>query len=283
MNKFTQTLYQQLEEELDLYEEMGTIPVNKLNGALSGIREAMFKLKAFILENPFGSENEEIAFFKYEKPKFLSKQVFIRELFAIQMRQPVFGDESLKQFYQAQLADISLFLSRNDFLYEYYRLDLADMDPLLFLRGTRPLAIILPGIQDADPDFSTMGEQLFARFMALESIQAFLIDEIKKLENPYRGGAAEVAGGEGKTLSWTGETINLVELAYGIWLTGQVNHGNASISEIVQWLESHLNVRIGKAHRRWQSISARKRVSQVKYIEEVREAVLKRIDEEYGK
>jgi hypothetical protein len=84
-------------------------------------------------------------------------------------------------------------------------------------------------------------------------------------------------------LKWTGETINLVEIAYGIWLTGQVNHGNASISEIVLWLEKHFAVRVGKAHRRWQNISGRKRLSYTRYLDECKAAIEKRVEDEFGR
>ncbi|MDB4919096.1 MAG: RteC protein [Mucilaginibacter sp.] len=96
--------------------------------------------------------------------------------------------------------------------------------------------------------------------MALERLQTYLIDELKSLENTYHKESRELVKDNPKTLSWTGETINLVEFGYGIWLTGQIKYGNASITEIIQWLEAHFNVKIGKAHRRWQSIMSRKRV-----------------------
>jgi hypothetical protein len=86
----------------------------------------------------------------------------------------------------------------------------------------------------------------------------------------------------GLELQWTGETINLAELAYGIWLTGQVNNGNATITEIMEWLEIHLHVKIGVPFRRWFSISKRKRISLTKYIDQIKAAILKRVDEENG-
>ncbi|MGY3212851.1 RteC domain-containing protein [Mucilaginibacter sp. HD30] len=81
-------------------------------------------------------------------------------------------------------------------------------------------------------------------------------------------------------MKWTGDTINLVEIAYGIWLTGQINHGNAGIAEITQFLETSFRVNIGRPFRRWQSISNRKRVSPVKYVDQIKDAILKRLDDE---
>lgn len=282
MNEFIHTLYQQLEEELALYADLSTVPVNKLNGAMNSIRLSMEKLKNYVLGNAFQSEQEEISFFKYDKSKFVSEMVFLRELTAVQIKLPVFGADAIRTFYEAQLRQIECFFTQYRFFYEYYRLDADDLDPLLFLRKSRPLNILLPGSGEQDDQFSTNGDFLFGKFIAFERLQTYLIDEINSVSNTYQKRGMEDEN-KSKSLTWTGESINLVELAYGMWLTGQVDHGNASISEIIQWLEVHFNVRIGKAHRRWQAVAARKRVSQVKYIDEIRAAVLKRIDDENGR
>lgn len=78
-------------------------------------------------------------------------------------------------------------------------------------------------------------------------------------------------------LRWTGESINLVELAYGIWLTGQLNNGNATISETIRWMESSLDIRIGRAYRRWTEISRRDPVNTTKFLDRMKVAILERI------
>jgi hypothetical protein len=84
-------------------------------------------------------------------------------------------------------------------------------------------------------------------------------------------------------LKWTGETINLVEIAYGIWLTGQRNNGQVSITEIVEFLEGAFRVRIGKPHRRWQGITNRKRLGYTRFLDEMKGAIEKRLEEEMGR
>jgi|GEM_PF-4618507 RteC protein. len=78
-------------------------------------------------------------------------------------------------------------------------------------------------------------------------------------------------------LRWTGESINLVELAYGIWLTGQLNNGNATISEIIRWMEASLGIHVGRAYRRWTEISRRDRVHSTKFIDRMKESIDERI------
>jgi len=86
-------------------------------------------------------------------------------------------------------------------------------------------------------------------------------------------------------MRWTGETINLVEIAYGIWLTGQLNNGQlnngqVSVTEIVEFLEVAFRVKIGKPHRRWQGIARRKRLGYTRFLDEMKGAIEKRVEEE---
>lgn len=48
-------------------------------------------------------------------------------------------------------------------------------------------------------------------------------------------------------------------------------------------LESVFRVRIGKPHRRWQSIASRKKLSYTKFLDQCKQAIGKRVDEEMGK
>jgi len=220
---------------------------------------------------------------------------------------PAYDQEGIRGWYQQELGALGRFFNQYKAFYQYYQLEACDLDELLFMRGAKAPAMLLPDTQNLDPAFSTNGDYGFAKFIALERVQAYLIDELKELDRPgrrlYEGlgwerGLAGYAGalrGEqfllnninvkngGAGLKWTGETINLVELAYGMWLTGQVNNGNASVTEIVEFLGLSFGVEIGAPHRRWQSISRRKRVAPFKYVDEVKAVLVKRLEEEWGR
>ena len=79
-------------------------------------------------------------------------------------------------------------------------------------------------------------------------------------------------------MKWTGDAINIIEVAYGIWLTGQLNNGNATLTQIVKWLETNLKVTIGNIQSRFAEISSRKRLSPTKFLDQMKDAILKRID-----
>lgn len=297
MNNYYDKLFADL--SADLYENTEKeVSIKKTWEGVGAVADALKKIKERITQYPFKTTAEEILFFKQEKPRFLAEQLFALEMVNVQTSRPLYDAENLKTFYQNELSGPGRFFSQYKAMYQYYQLDATDLDELLFIRGAKPPSMLLPETQNLDPAFSTNGDYAFAKFIAMERLQAYLIEELKELNRPgrrlYNGlgwqhvddnhlkSGGEMNHGPSK-LSWTGESINLVELAYGMWLTGQINNGNASVSEIVEFLEKCFQVEIGTPHRRWQSISRRKRIAPFKYVDEIKAALSKRLEEEWGK
>lgn len=286
--KFSEQLFNSLSEELSVYGDLGTLPVKKLIGAINSIQKAVSQLKDFIIENQFPDQEKEIQFFKYEKPRFTAAHFFAMEMFTIETARPINDTTSLKAFYEQEVRYIKRFHDTNKFLYAYYQFDIKDLDHLLFVRGCKPTDIPMPDVIGLDPLFTTCCDTLWGKFMAMERLQEWLRDEIISLDRPSANGGVAIPGftsldSFSADLRWTGDSINLIELAYGIWLTGQINDGNAGIAEIVQWFEVHFKTKLGRPYRRWQSIAKRKRVAVTKYTDEIREAILKRLDDENGR
>ncbi|QEC78852.1 RteC domain-containing protein [Mucilaginibacter ginsenosidivorax] len=269
----------QLDEDLELFDEMGIPAGQKLNGKLNSIRQAIADLKTLLNQHPFSSTDEEIQFFKYVKPQFIARQLFALDIFTIETGKPVDTAEVIKNYFEQELKYTVKFHDQNKFMHQYYLFDGAELDALLFVRNVQPPSSLIPDAQSFDPEFSTAGDYVFARFIANEWVQEFLTDRLYSPEETER---LSNMTKKKVTLKWTGDAINLAEMAYGIWLTGQINQGNAGIAEIVRCLEVTFQVSIGRPFRRWQSISSRKRVSQVKYIDQMKAAILKRLDDEYA-
>lgn len=285
--QITDQLFEELTEELSIYATLGTLPVKKVTGAISSIQQAFTKLKDLLQKHSFSRQEEEIQFFKYNKPRFIAEHYFVMEIFTIETARPLNDLALLKAFYEQELKYIKRFFEQNKFLYTYYQFEMHELDHLLFVRGAKPADIPLPDDIGLDPLFSTCCDMIWGKFIAFERLQEWLREEIAELDNSSRRvpGFSDYAfsGEAGKDLHWTGDTINLVELGYGIWLTGQVNDGNAGIAEIIQWLGVCFKVKLGRPHRRWESIAKRKRVAVTKYTDEMKEAILKRLDEENGR
>ena len=82
------------------------------------------------------------------------------------------------------------------------------------------------------------------------------------------------------SIKWTGDKSNLIELAYGIWLTGQLNEGNASLNEIIRLLENSLAVKLGNFRKRFSELESRKRLSSTKFIDQMKAVILKKMEDD---
>lgn len=238
----------------------------------------MNALQSLVLTGSFDGQRDEILFFKTVKPKFRSFQIYYLALHEIIFKKPKGCKKVLKKFYADEIQKICTFRCNNQHIINYYYSGANDMDAQLFLRKVdeHPHWLIRPKL-DRDERFSTIADHLVGKIVAMDKIQAYLSEEMAKLhctsfiENTPVGK---------KQYRWTGEAINLVELAYGLYYTGEINNGNAGIAEIVRLFEKIFNVVIGKPSRRFAEIKQRKRLSKTKYLDQMKTAIDKRIDED---
>lgn len=273
MKDFVQQRFAALQEEIELFNEMGIEPVKKLTGVINAVRIACDALKSEVLSNSFAAAQQEIEFFKYEKPQFIAEQIFAVELFTLTIGKPVGDDLLLKAYYEQELKFIRRFFEQHRFLYQYYLLDGTELDELYFTRGVQTPPTLLPDGPAPDPAFSTAGDYLFAKFIAFERLQEHLINCLfqKKEETD--------PGKKRRPMRWTGDKSNLIELAYGIYGTLQVNDGKVTIAELIEWLEESFGITLKRYYRRFSEIKMRKSISQSKYLDEMRDAFLRYIEE----
>ncbi len=281
LNQSYDQLLEQQKNQLSKINTDISDSLEQLKSSIDLIQKNLKELKERIKKQPFTDQKEEIYFFKKVKPALYSDKIFELEKYQLEFNKPKGTPESVIAYYKAELKYLERFFKLNSFHYQYYRSGFLELDHLYFLRSTSPTANFIHDVQDNDPEFSTPLDYLFAKFIAYERLQAVIIQQIMVLQAPS-GFNIAFKERNANSLQWTGDSINLVEVAYGIWLTGQLNNGNASISEIIRWLEEAFKVNIGRAHRRWTEISQRKRSSYTKFIDRMKESVLERIDNELG-
>jgi len=274
------TLYQSLLEALKTEIHQNTFLVNpreRFNAAMRIIDEAMVNLNT-MLSNQQLSEEEEISVFKKIKPEIESYKIEEGLRYNIHKNLPIATIDARISYYQDEIRAVQIMNRRNSFYYHYYKEGFTELDRLYFLRGTQSPHVVIPEIPEIDPDYLTPVGYLFAKFMAGERIQYALLQSINRLNGSLSEGRS-LSDGEVPEMNWTGDVINLVELAYGILLTGQLNNGNAKLDHLVLWLEKNLNVKIGKIRNRFAEVARRKRLSKTRFLDEMITAVLKKMDE----
>jgi hypothetical protein len=280
MQEFLKKLYHEMEEDLDLFRNVGTTPVNRLTGSLNSVTVTMVKIREYVNIHPFSNEAEEIDFFKYQKPRFYRWQIYLVDEYTINNNLPKGSNQMQRSYYLNELAVLERTHNQHRQLYQYFTDNETHRDDEYFLRQN--FVPFLPG-QDIhpDPSLSTNQDYLFSKFRANQMLQDLLITKITKLET---SNTEELAGQfiSRRKKRWTGDKINLIEIAYGIYFTGQMNNGKADIKEIISWLETSLHIDLSQAYRMFLDIRRRKTVSYTKFLEQMGAAVRLHIDETHN-
>jgi len=284
-SKFYDALYLGLSNAVVFVLSNESDPVKILSAVMAEVAKTFKVLRAKVLSIPFPSEAVEISFFKLVKPKFYALKIFHFELYGLMMGIPVGTKDLVLAYYSSELAYIARFFSLHAGMYEYFRTGRSELDHLYFVRGAEVLVPSIPEMPN-DPLYATAMDYLFAKFIAFEALRAEIMARIGALDASLV--PARVLGAASGTadliadvsLKWTGKIVNLGELIYGLYYTGQLNHGNASLSEIVALFERMFSVKIRDVHHTFGEIRERKVSSPTKFLDSMAAAIRDRVDED---
>jgi len=267
-----------MEDELTTIITVNPEPLDRMKATLICIRKFLQRQLKYITDHPFEDLKEEASYFKNIKPQFYYHYIFEVALYNLVTGLPCGDDETKRAYYLDELrfAQRALF-KEHPFLYQYYRLGGYELDGLYFVRGIAVQSVLIPEVPELDSTFSTSGDYLFAKFKAYELLQEHIAHELSNVGKVNR--VAFVRPGKAaEPLKWTGDQVNAIELGYGIWLSGQLNKGDASLADIMYWLGQSLDIDLARHTRRFDEIKARKLVSQTRFTDNMRDAIRQHID-----
>ncbi|WP_259070353.1 RteC domain-containing protein [Mucilaginibacter sp. X4EP1] len=276
LRKFSEKLLAQLVNEIAKIKADETDAFKILSAVLKAVRTALKTLKDELRKHPFKDEAEQIYFFKHLKPLFECRRIYELELYNIVTSIPAGDAEIIRNFYKDELQAVKRFFRQIPFHYGYYRLKATDLDGLLFVLGVSSESALVPETPEPDPEFATSGSYLFAKIGAFEMLRDYLVDKLKEPNGQWSTQPTLV-----KTkVKWTGEQVNLVELAYGLYYTGQLDSGNVEVKDIVALLEEVFSIKLKSAYHTFGNIRRRKMLSPTKFLDRMRNAIRQRVDED---
>jgi len=171
------------------------------------------------------------------------------------------------------------FFDRHAFVLNYYRSQASDLDVTFFTLEGGKDSELLTNIVEVQGRWCTPLSYLFARFIAYERLNLVLAQRMS--EQLQFGCNLALDQQAFPRMTWTGDSIHLVEIAYGIYLLGEINNGSAGIGAIVRLLESALNVRIGVPSKRWDALSWRRTTrSRTHFLDEMKAALIAKMEKE---
>ncbi|MES2458875.1 MAG: RteC domain-containing protein [Bacteroidota bacterium] len=276
-HKFYDALYLQLCNSLTAILSTHSNPVKCFAAAMQEIQTILALLRDKVLSLPFPSEDMEALYFKTVKPRFYALQIFHFEMYGLDMHKPSTTKELLIDWYKNELDIVQRFFLLHAGLYEYYKTGRTEMDKWYFIRGAEVPCIWIPEIPNFDPLYSTQMDYLFAKFIAYERLQEEILKRIGLLDGSL---VADNIRLPDPGIKWTGKIVNLGELIYGLYYTGQLNNGNAQLSEIVALFERMFKVKIRDVHHTFGEIRERKVSSPSKFIDSMGFAIQQRVEED---
>ena len=263
-------------DEIDLYGydiiETSLSMVHKLQTVLDDLRT---KIQTYV----FPTKEDEITFFKTQKPEILGRLLFFYKIYRIETQCPNGSDEVIRKYINQELDNLTYFFNRNLDFYQYYRSHSTIYDEYYFIRGKADLRLCTDSAQfDKDPNFSTGYDYTVAKILANEMLRIYLNQRLQLLEKKQLTNDIKISLSDFK-LKWTGTKSEAIEWGYGLFAAKTLNYGNATIKEVMAFVETAFDIELGDYYRTYLSLKNRKK-DRTAFFTFIMEQLQKRMDDD---
>lgn len=140
MNKFYNETLHKLETAINELEIETDCSIQRIEAVIHLILECLSKLKEYVLKRGFRNTDEEIRFFKYQKPAFVAKLIYYNAIYKIETKKP-YGAKRIRKYLNKELKKLKRFFDNNLDFYKYYRSNNSFLNEKMFLRGNHDIKL----------------------------------------------------------------------------------------------------------------------------------------------
>ena len=269
MDKFYNQTLIKLESEIKELEIETDCSIERIEAVIQLIIKCLSDVKHYVLKRGFKNVDEEIRFFKYQKPIIVSKLIYYNAIYKIETRRP-YGNKRTKKYFVKELKKLKRFFDNNLDFYKYYRSNNSFVDEKFFVRGKHDIRLWLDTFYfEADHRFSTIADYKAAKILANDLIQVYIEDQLNNnsQKNPF----------DKSSLNWVESKTALTELIYALHSQGAF--GTADIIAIAKTFENTLNISLGDFYHTFMELKSRK-INRTKFLDRLCEALIKKMDEQ---
>ncbi len=271
MDKFYNESFCKLETAIKDLETGTDCSIERVETIINIILKCLSELKEYVLEKGFKNIDEEIHFFKYQKPAIVSKLIYYNAIYKIETKKP-YGAKPIKKYQNNELKKLKRYFDNNLEFYKYYRTNNSFIDHKLFVRGKYDIKLSLDTFYfEADHSFSTSHDYKVAKIIANDLIQVYLEDQLH--HTAYQDKSTDLP-----TLNWTSSKTALIELIYALHSQGLFDNGNADIKVIAKTFERIFNIDLGDFYHTFMELKSRK-INRTKFLDSLRESLIRKMDE----
>ena len=243
------------------------------------LQRSLEDLRAYIVNHPFSSKEEEIYFFKHIKPEVLSRLLYFTEIYNTEMRKPHGSIEVLKKYYNDRLDELTSYFESNLDFYQYYRSKATHLDNHYFVRGHIDFKLCPNCVPyDRDPEFSTCYDHKAAQILANDMLCIYLNKKLHGVDKQVIIAKSRSFLPE-HPFRWTATKIAAVELGYAIYAAGVLNKGQTDIKEIMTFMEASFQIDLGDYYRTYITMKDRKK-DRTSFLNSLIKSLLKKMDED---
>ncbi|MDN4011392.1 RteC domain-containing protein [Chryseobacterium gambrini] len=272
MDKFYNKTLLRLETTIDELEIETDYSIQRIEAVIDIILKCLSEVKEYVLNRGFKNIDEEIHFFKHQKPAIVSKLIYYNAIYKIETKKP-YGAKPIKKYLSDELKKLKRYFDNNLEFYKYYRTNNSFIDDKLFVRGKYDIKLSLDTYYfEADRNFSTSHDYKVAKIIANDLIQVYLEDQLHN--TTYREKSTDLPN-----LNWTGSKTALIELIYALHSRAVLDNGNADIKVIAKTFERAFNVDLGDFYHTFMELKSRK-INRTKFLDSLRDALIRKMDEQ---
>ncbi|GHC65001.1 RteC domain-containing protein [Ulvibacter litoralis] len=262
--KYYFDLLTDLETKLIQIEKEATSVYIRTESSMKACSECIGLMRTKVVDQGFGYSKNEAVFFKSIKAKIVGYMFFYGNLLELERHKPEGCHKNQQRFYENQMAYFKEYFLKHREFYDYYRLGHTHRDIEFFNRDKNKEPRNLQSIPALlDVNFSTSHDMILARILG----NTRTIEWLKRKVVPQKGRIVENKKNiQYKSLKWTGNKVDLIELVYALHSAEVIKGGNADIKEIADIFQQVFKIDLGDYYRTYLEIRSRK-IKPVKFLE----------------
>ena len=155
MEEFYNEILKKLETSINELEVEADYSIQQIEAVIHLILECLSEVKGHILKSGFKNKEDEIRFFKNQKPIIVAKLIYYNTIYKIETKKP-YGAKPIRKYLNKELKKLKRFFDNNLDFYKYYRSNNSFFDEKMFLRGNHDIKLWLDTYYfQSDQSFST--------------------------------------------------------------------------------------------------------------------------------
>ncbi|QLG44713.1 RteC domain-containing protein [Costertonia aggregata] len=246
-------------------------------------RRCIQSLRVLLRNKEFDSPEDEIRFFKEQKPCVYTKIKFYSKLYQFLLRRPQGSLNKQRRFIDQEIEKLQEDIRENLDFVKYYREGSTYLDKYYFLRGKDEVKLITDtSYYLTDNEFSISHDNLVAEILAYD----LLINHYQKLLSDLRflrknGLKAQKATSyhHKRSLKWTATKTDLIELLYALHTSGAIEDGQISIKQLAEACEELFELEFDNVYRTYLEIKGRKN-DRTKFLDRLKTSLMVKIEKD---